>query len=907
MKRRGLSQIVSTVLLILIFIVSISIIYVMLNPLLQKPSDSVVVQSLSVYLEIVDGSVSIDEDQELINLNVRRNPGGGEIIDIKIILEDSSGMIYSTNTGFGINELQTKPLRDISYANSGLSDIAKIAIAPVFLINGKQRIGNIADEVSLTENNFASLPGPTNECKITSVQWLSFTLDGLKSVRNPINSADDGRVITLLAKGNEFCNGETVLFNVPGAKYQPAKAEFYGDEATAAWIPEQGNYQFTAELESNFSVSQTSSEINIVPEDPTCDYDYPDPRAYLYKDLDIDIFNRPDGRQTFTVHKSDNTPLRTVPGGETFYDIGTINDLPNMEYEIKKRCGGVDIIYTLQYDPSGENRIPNFQVEGIMLDMDKTNLLNTAQWGSYISLEGMNALDLTSTSSQFIIPANDRTHVGFVQYPLHGITGQSLGLTQFGALYYPSQQYSPVISSYDDNFAASTSFLYPYMERNHFIQTRFERLHSGSQAGTWRHRYVNPLIDWASGELPSNATAHPRDKIDPGERRIYVISLRFSQPQETNAIISLQPYKDYYNALYGVHSDIQKRDRRPILGLTASQRTSICAPSVDNYYPEGNPRGYTNRNIQEGWEVFLNDSIFPNMENEGYERIVFWNVGGWYFNLDTNYFDEMPKCSPDGTRPFGSINRPNSSYYPSDYIFHGCNMPSQFMTGWLPELVNSQDALTAFEDRGYDLGFWWGRSSQIPVDSSGNIIYDGTWNPAACPYADYNNSDHIDFLKGELTLALQRGADLIGLDAFVYMNTSDRYRWTMDLKRLAPNVTFIHEVAGPDFMTSIIGNFYNGGSHGVSEGPPLLEQYLNPQTEIWVQLEQRFGDSTYENIQNLVKWGFTPVVFDSSVDLHPLDFTMPTCFDSIDNDDDNLTDFYDPDCTDTRTNSELND
>ncbi len=159
MERRGLSQIVSTVLLMLIFIIAISIIFVMLSPLLQEPSNSVVVQSLSVYLEIVDGSVVIDGNQKLVSLNVKRNPGGGEIADIKVILEDSTGQLYSINSGVSMNELETRPL-NISYTGSNLIDISSVAIAPVFLVNGQESLGEIADTTVTSESNLGTLPNP---------------------------------------------------------------------------------------------------------------------------------------------------------------------------------------------------------------------------------------------------------------------------------------------------------------------------------------------------------------------------------------------------------------------------------------------------------------------------------------------------------------------------------------------------------------------------------------------------------------------------------------------------------------------------------------------------------------------------------------------------------------------------
>ncbi len=195
MEKRGLSQIVSTVLLMLIFIVAISIISVMLSPLLKAPSNSVVVQSLSVYLEIADGSLEITDDT--ISLNVKRNPGGGEIKGIKIILEDESGALQSLDYNMGIAELETKNIF-IPYDNSLIGDIKRVAIAPVFLVNGEEKLGEVADTIDYqsTEDNILNFDlswPPQYPPKVTyAYEWNYYRGSSTNGIRKyPLGDIDN--------------------------------------------------------------------------------------------------------------------------------------------------------------------------------------------------------------------------------------------------------------------------------------------------------------------------------------------------------------------------------------------------------------------------------------------------------------------------------------------------------------------------------------------------------------------------------------------------------------------------------------------------------------------------------------------------------------------------------------------
>jgi len=287
-------------------------------------------------------------------------------------------------------------------------------------------------------------------------------------------------------------------------------------------------------------------------------------------------------------------------------------------------------------------------------------------------------------------------------------------------------------------------------------------------------------------------------------------------------------------------------------------------------FTEENPRGYNvNDRLNEGWQHVITE-ILNDASATGYQRAIIWLPSGRYMN-------------------------------PS------FNMPSQFMD-FLPHLEEDADAFTLFDQNGIDHGFWWGRAGEVP-----DPIYpywDLEHQPTSKHPADYYDSNDMAFKRGQLEKALERGAHAIGLDAVGEMAANHRWLWFNELREVAPDVTFIHEGSGPDFLHSKIGNWYKPDRwrRPTQLGPDVLVKYLgNEQSEIWVLLNRT--ERTRENVQELISWGFTPIAgfrrIDPDVNLYNLDYTIVACHDNIDNDGDGFVDWpYDRECESAADNTE---
>jgi len=142
-NKRGVSQVIAMILIILIVIVAVSIIWFAIRPTIDI-SDDISLERFTVNMEILGESVSIDDNN--VFFKVKRNPGKGDITNLKVILEDINGneKLFDIED-FIIQELETRDVIINNYRSQGLSDISKISIAPVFSSNGREVIGNVAD------------------------------------------------------------------------------------------------------------------------------------------------------------------------------------------------------------------------------------------------------------------------------------------------------------------------------------------------------------------------------------------------------------------------------------------------------------------------------------------------------------------------------------------------------------------------------------------------------------------------------------------------------------------------------------------------------------------------------------------------------------------------------------------
>ncbi len=147
MSKRGLSDIVTNVLIILLVLVAVSIIWMFLRPVIQGGAGELdgIGDTFRVSLEIVPSSVIVYDTNDIAEVTVKRNAGEGNVVGVGVVLEDDGGNSKMIKNYTVIEELGSGKLV-VSFAGESLGTIVKISVVPIIgLSNGNERIGDIAD------------------------------------------------------------------------------------------------------------------------------------------------------------------------------------------------------------------------------------------------------------------------------------------------------------------------------------------------------------------------------------------------------------------------------------------------------------------------------------------------------------------------------------------------------------------------------------------------------------------------------------------------------------------------------------------------------------------------------------------------------------------------------------------
>ena len=167
MQKKGLSQIVTTILLILLILIAIGAIWFVVNNFILKTSTKLNTNGLTLDLKIQ--GVKINYTTGVAAVKVFRNNGDGNLTGVKFIVSDS-------NNGFVFNEpapnfyqlgQRTFYLNLSSKLGLNMSDIQKIEIAPLYITgaSGTTLIGRITDTIT----------GISNDTVIKNIQYIQNT------------------------------------------------------------------------------------------------------------------------------------------------------------------------------------------------------------------------------------------------------------------------------------------------------------------------------------------------------------------------------------------------------------------------------------------------------------------------------------------------------------------------------------------------------------------------------------------------------------------------------------------------------------------------------------------------------------------------------------------------------------
>lgn len=169
MEKRGLANIIITVLVVLIALVAIVIVWLLISPLF---GEDVAVGEFEVNLEIIPGSIKFSEDNETMNLTVRRNAGNNvDFIGFLIAIWDEDGNNCVRTIDVVLEEFETWS-GTISLVDDGcsLGVVKEIEVIPLIREEDGDVIqGRISDEHTIPDEDRvnppdSSTPPATTQC-----------------------------------------------------------------------------------------------------------------------------------------------------------------------------------------------------------------------------------------------------------------------------------------------------------------------------------------------------------------------------------------------------------------------------------------------------------------------------------------------------------------------------------------------------------------------------------------------------------------------------------------------------------------------------------------------------------------------------------------------------------------------
>lgn len=154
-NRKALSDVITTLIIILLSLVALGIIWIVVSNILQSSSEQVEIEQFTVGMNIK--SVKFLENNG-VSITLKRESGKGEFIGLNFIFSDGkeSEVVRKNIT---MKELETQTF-NFTLTKLNIEDLKVISVAPIFkLASGKEKQGSVAGTYSVAENKSITMTG----------------------------------------------------------------------------------------------------------------------------------------------------------------------------------------------------------------------------------------------------------------------------------------------------------------------------------------------------------------------------------------------------------------------------------------------------------------------------------------------------------------------------------------------------------------------------------------------------------------------------------------------------------------------------------------------------------------------------------------------------------------------------
>src|SRR3989338_1293169 len=145
-NKKGLSTVVTTLLIILLSLVSIGIIWVVVKNLIGDATSEISFDTFSLNLGI--SNAYIDNTTSQVYVAVRRSAGAGNLSGIYFIFHNGTSST-SVKRNIALKELEEQTFTFTSEEIGGIDNVELVSVSPISSSSGKETILGITDTAEL--------------------------------------------------------------------------------------------------------------------------------------------------------------------------------------------------------------------------------------------------------------------------------------------------------------------------------------------------------------------------------------------------------------------------------------------------------------------------------------------------------------------------------------------------------------------------------------------------------------------------------------------------------------------------------------------------------------------------------------------------------------------------------------
>src|SRR3989344_205443 len=246
--KRGLSTIVTSLILILLVLVAIVIVWIVIRNIISGGAEEVDIGKFTISLSIE----SVKVDGEMIDIKIKRNPGKGEMTSIKFMLKnDTDSVIVIKNVS--LNELESN-IFSINMTFEGISNVKEISMYAVTKTGTGKEVSGIEHNYKISSSSSSSSGGPC-----TPATYYA-DADG-DSYGNATNTNMTCLIPGWLAD-NTDCNDADVNEHPNQVWYNDQDKDKYSNTTTITQCNRPANYNVTTELIGTNDCDNNNAAVN---------------------------------------------------------------------------------------------------------------------------------------------------------------------------------------------------------------------------------------------------------------------------------------------------------------------------------------------------------------------------------------------------------------------------------------------------------------------------------------------------------------------------------------------------------------------------------------------------------------------------------------------------------------------